>query len=104
MCGPSMAGNCWQAITKYESNGYYSQYTSRTESDFAFGSGCTVIYTCDSNPYMNVSGKTIKEKAENIIKRCQKDPGIPCGSEYFQTAKEKCRVTVNYCAECNDRG
>ncbi|KAG4301038.1 hypothetical protein PCANB_002622 [Pneumocystis canis] len=104
MCGPSMVGNCWQAISKYDSGSYYSKYTSRTESGFGYGSGCTVIYTCDTLTYLNVSGEDIKKRAGDIIKVCQEDPGIPCGSDYFNTVKEKCRVTVNYCAECYDRG
>ncbi|KAG4305249.1 hypothetical protein PORY_001419 [Pneumocystis oryctolagi] len=104
MCGPSMVGNCWLAIDKYETDKYYSRYTSKTESGFGYGSGCTVIYTCDKMVYLNVSGSDIRKKATTIVKKCQDDPGIPCGSDYFDTVKQRCRVTVNYCAECYDRG
>ncbi|CCJ31094.1 unnamed protein product [Pneumocystis jirovecii] len=104
MCGLSMLGNCWQAIEKYEDSKQYSGYTSRTESGFGYGSGCTIIFTCEDKPYVTITGKEIKDRAGGIVKKCGEDPGIPCGSEYINRVEDKCRVTVNYCAECYDRG
>ncbi|KAG5519443.1 hypothetical protein PMAC_002070 [Pneumocystis sp. 'macacae'] len=104
MCGPSMLGNCWQAIEKYDNDKKYSGYTSRTEAGFGYGSGCTIIFTCEDKPYVTLTGRNIKDIAAAIVKTCEEDLGTPCGSKYINQLEDKCRVTVNYCAECYDRG
>ncbi|OBS28289.1 hypothetical protein FPOA_02230 [Fusarium poae] len=101
----SIDNACDRAIDNFKDDVIYTEFASyyaRIKSGFiivpTFGqAGCVVEFDCDDWSVGGLNGKQIKEEYQYM----KDNTGVSkCGTGYMSNT---CRVTANYCTNCNER-
>ncbi|KAM0268171.1 hypothetical protein ACHAPA_005253 [Fusarium lateritium] len=91
-------GNFNDDVIYTEFASYYARFNSGILVALTFGqAGCVVEFDCDDWSVGGLNGKQIKDAYQSL----KDNNGVSkCGSGYYSNT---CRVTANYCTNCNER-